>query len=389
MSNKYQVVVVGAGPSGSSAAYFLGKAGVSVILLDKSEFPRPKLCGGAISPRALSVLDEMDFTPKIEYYQKITGVKFISPRGEVVTGNVPKIPNFRDFGYVVPRTYLDSLLKNRAINAGNVEFAQEEVVDLISKNGCITGIKTKRGQKINSDVVVLASGAMSRLAQRYNLIRHQKERTMLALEGRFDGIKTDDKLLIYFQKDILPAYFWIFPEGNGRANVGLGISDLTKKVNPFEIYRDIISSNKTVKQILNGSNLVDTPRTWLIRSKNPRETALASGVLAVGDSGGFANQFTGEGIYYALQSGKFAAKAISEAVRTGDFSSEGLSTFRTLSEEFNEDIDASDKLIQAFKDPERINEIIEQSGKSPELNSLLQGVVTNVIPKSEVIRFLQ
>ena len=127
MSNKYQVVVVGAGPAGSSAAYFLGKSGIKTLLLDKYDFPRDKLCGGAISPRALSVLDEMDFTPNIESYQRITGVRFVSPNGEVVAGNVPKTPNFREFGYVVPRINLDLMLRNHALTKKEVEFQREEV----------------------------------------------------------------------------------------------------------------------------------------------------------------------------------------------------------------------------------------------------------------------
>jgi len=373
MGNKYRVVIVGAGPAGSSAAYFLGKYGIKTLLLDKSDFPRDKLCGGAISPRALSVLDEMEFNSKIEGYQKITGVRFISPRGEVVTGNVPRTSSFRDFGYVVPRTSLDVMLRDHSLTQKEVEFQREEVTDLdyFSKRK----IKTRSGREIETDFIILAEGAISNCARKVNLSGNV---FMPALEARFEGVKTDDKLLIYFHEDIIPGYLWIFPEGNGIANIGLGMSDPTKRVNLMEIYNKILSSNETVREALKDSKPIDSPKRWIIRSRSQPYTLQREGILSIGDSAGFANQFTGEGIYHAFQSGKLAAQAIRDG---GDFTEQ--------SKEFEEDRITSEKLRQAFRDPEIINRIIEQSAKSPELNSLLQGIVTNVIPKREIVRLLK
>jgi len=156
------------------------------------------------------------------------------------------------------------------------------------------------------------------------------------------------------------------------------MSDPTRKVNLMEVYNRILSSNKTIREALKDSKPIDSPKRWIIRSRSQPYTFQREGILSIGDSGGFANQFTGEGIYHALQSGKLAAKAIRDE-----------RNFTEQLEEFEEDRIISEKLRKMFQNPEIINRIIEQSTKSPELNSLLQGIVTNVIPKREIMGLLK
>jgi len=372
MTDKYPVVIVGAGPAGSSTAYFLSKSGIKTLLLDKSDFPRDKLCGGAISPASLSILEEMNLSKNIESYQRITGVKFISPTGESVVGNVPKIGQFRDFGYVIPRISLDYMLRTHAISSG-AKFDRKEVMDVDYNKRELT---TRNGNKISSDFIILADGAVSRLSKKYS----SRDISMPALEARFEGVEMDDKLFIYFHKDILPGYFWIFPEGNGKANVGLGMSNPLRKVNLVQIYNGIVNHDKRVREILHGAKEISSPKRWIIGSRskpyNSRE-----GVISIGDSGGFANQFTGEGIYYALKSGKLVAQCIA----TG---AEPAKEFEQTSKEFNEDIKLSYMLRQFFQEPKNIGYVLKKARESQEFNSLLQGIVTNVLPKKEIQKFL-
>jgi geranylgeranyl reductase family protein len=373
MTDKYQVVIVGAGPAGSSAAYFLGKSGIKTLLLDKFEFPRDKLCGGAISPRALSVLDEMSFTPLIKGYQKITGVRFVSPNGSIVDGNVPKRDSFRNFGYVVPRISFDVMLRDHALTQKGAEFQREEVVDLdyIHKKR----IKTISGKEFEADFVILANGAVSNLARKAGSSGNV---SMPALEARFEGVRTDDKLFIYFHRYILPGYLWIFPEGNGKANVGIGMSDQTRKINLMEVYNKLLSSDDIIREVLKDGKPIDLPKKCVIRSRSQPYTSQIEGILSIGDNGGFANQFSGEGIYYALQSGKLAARTIEKG-----------KSFAEQSNEFEEDRIISEKLRWIFQDSERVNEIVRRASENSEFNSLLQGVVTNVIPKKEIMGLLK
>jgi len=393
MDSKYDVVVVGAGPAGSSASYFLGNNGVNTLLLDKEQFPRQKLCSGGISPRGLRTLDEMNFMPAIEdRFQKIKGARIFAPNGNVIEGTIPETKSFRDYGYVIPRKKLDQMLVNHALQSESVEFRQEEVTDLItdSRSGYVKGIKIKNGDEIYSEVVVLAGGAASRLAER-NGLTSGRMKYIMALESWRENVKTNDgKINIYYHGNLLPGYFWVFPEGNGEANVGLGLWS-SKKDKDVKIYRlfDEISSSKEMGRLIDESTITQEPKIWPIPYREPCEFPIYDGLIKVGDAGGFANPFTGEGIYYALDSGKFAAIAIADALKKEDVSARGLHLFQELcSKEFSEDILLSHELKRLFNDAPFVNGLLQKALGNPELSMRLQGMLVNVIPKDGILSLI-
>lgn len=390
MDSKYDVIVVGAGPAGSSASYFLGNEGVNTLLLDKEQFPRQKLCSGGISPRGLRTLDEMDFMHTIEdKFQKIEGARIFAPNGNIIEGTIPKTEGFRDYGYVIPRKTLDEMLFNHVLQAESVEFRQEEVIDLVtdSRSGYVKGIKIKNGEEIYSKVVVLASGAASRLARNHGLTNGRRD-NIRGLESWRENVKTGDgKINVYYHENLLPGYFWVFPEGNGEANVGLGLWDLEKhrEIDIHGIFDEILSSEE-MSGLIGGSTVTQKPRMWPIPYRELGEFQIYDGLIEVGDAGGFANPFTGEGIYYALDSGKFAATAIVDALRKEDVSAGGLKLFRELcSQEFSEDIRISHELKSRFSDASFVDGLLQRALKDPELSMQLQGMLVNVTPKSELL----
>ncbi|MBI2129498.1 NAD(P)/FAD-dependent oxidoreductase, partial [Candidatus Woesearchaeota archaeon] len=384
-------IIVGAGPAGSSAAYFSGNLGLDLLLLDKKEFPRAKLCSGGISPRTLKTLDEMNFGHKIERkYHKVIGGKIIAPNGAVIEGNIPKTEKYRDYGYVIHRTELDKMLRDHGMQTKNSEFRQEEAIDLIIDAGYVKGVKTESNEKIYSKAVILADGANSRLAEKYGLIAPCKEKTIIALESWREHIEVKDRFVIYYHEKLLPGYFWIFPEGDGKANVGLGFWGLSKykETDIYDVFKEIQAS-KQIDNLLQGSNITHEPKAWTIRFRDPKKIPIGNGVIAIGDSGGFANPFTGEGIYYALESGKFAAMAVKKALETGDVSADGLKHFQELcAEEFEEDVQFSHVLRKIFGNAEIINSLAMKASVDPDLNSLLQGILVNVKPKGQILQFV-
>ena len=217
-TNEYDAIVVGAGPAGSSAAYFLGASRIPTLLIDKKSFPRQKICSGGISPRSLNLLHEMGLEDRIDSFHKIIGTRIISPEGVVVEGRIPPTDDFKQYGYVIPRYSLDKILVDNAVSTGNVEFQQGLVTDLILDGDFISGVTTGQ-KKINSKVVILAEGAISGLAAKYNLSRHSSERTIIGLETWRRGIDDDSMISIYYHGEVLPGYFWIFCEGGTMANV--------------------------------------------------------------------------------------------------------------------------------------------------------------------------
>lgn len=387
----YDVIVVGAGPAGSSAAYFLGTNRIRTLLLDKSDFPRSKLCSGGLSPRALKTLDEMSFTTEIEgNYQRIEGVRFISPNRLVVEGQIPKNDRYRSYGYVINRKTLDDKLRRHAIEQGGAEYRTAEVVDFLFDKTQVAGIKVKSGEEIYSKVVVLASGVHSPLAEKHNVICLDTALTMTTLEGWRERVKSDDKILIYFHEKLLPGYFWVFPEGFGAANVGFGT--YIPRARDFDMPQllENITRSGEIATYTSGSMVSHKPKGWPIKFRKPDEFPIGNNVIAVGDAGGFANPFTGEGIYYALESGKFAAMAIKEALNTGNTTAHGLRLFKDLCKsEFDEDIEVSYKLRNAAETADFLDGLIDAASKDRDINALLQGTMVNVIPKNKIMRLMQ
>lgn len=186
--NSYDVVVVGAGPAGSSAAFFLGKGGAKVLLIDKEHFPRDKLCAGAISPRSLKILEEMRIVEEIETkeFQKIIGIRIFSPKGGVSEGRIPKTEEYKDYGYVTPRIEFDEILRRSALTTG-VQFINEKVLDLIIKDGYVRGAKTQKNY-FESKITILAAGANSYLSRQYGFLMFLPENFIVTAEEHFDNV---------------------------------------------------------------------------------------------------------------------------------------------------------------------------------------------------------
>ena len=135
MKKKYDVIVVGAGPAGCSASYFIAGRGYEVLLIDKAKFPRDKACGDAISALSLDVLDRMDVSGKIDSInpQRIDEVAISSPAGEIVRCKVPSADGLRDYGYTIPRKDFDFLLLEHVKGISNVSVLENlGVKDLIT-----------------------------------------------------------------------------------------------------------------------------------------------------------------------------------------------------------------------------------------------------------------
>jgi len=389
-TNEYDAIVVGAGPAGSSAAYFLGASRIPTLLIDKKSFPRQKICSGGISPRSLNLLHEMGLEDRIDSFHKIIGTRIISPEGVVVEGRIPPTDDFKQYGYVIPRYSLDKILVDNAVSTGNVEFQQGLVTDLILDGDFISGVTTGQ-KKINSKVVILAEGAISGLAAKYNLSRHSSERTIIGLETWRRGIDDDSMISIYYHGEVLPGYFWIFCEGGTMANVGLSVWDpsLHNNLKVRGLFNKILKSDE-ISHIICGSEEVQKPKLWPIRFSESDIPLVTNGAIAVGDCGGFANPLTGEGIYYALHSGKFAAETVIGSLQKNDVSTRSLSLYRRLYErEFGEDLAVSHELKILFSNKEFVNALLRKASEDEGVNRLLQGVIVNVIPKRGMLGILK
>jgi geranylgeranyl reductase family protein len=328
------VVVVGAGPAGSSAAYWLASAGLDVLLLEKATFPREKVCGDGLTPRGTRALLDMGIDVSRD-------AGWLSNRGlRVIGGGLrlhldwPTLTSLPSNGLVRPRADLDSLLASHAVKAGAVLHERTAATEpVFDRAGRVVGIAAKSGPDkrdavYSAPVVLACDGVSGRLAQHLGLHRNDKRPMGVAVRRYYRSPRTHDGYLESWlelhdgtdDSRLLPGYGWIFGMGDGTVNVGLGVLNSSASFQKTD-YRGMLT------RWLDG-----TPEAWGLREANAvgpargaglpmgfnRTPHYTRGMLLVGDSGGAVNPFNGEGIPYAMESGKFAAEAVVDALARPD-----------------------------------------------------------------------
>lgn len=321
----YDAIVVGAGPSGASAALFLAKEGKKVLLLDKSDFPREKVCGDAFSGKSIGVMRELGLLRFIEQHPHgiVRGVRMVSPNGKSVSVPFPNADGMDFAGYTIARINTDNILFQSASANPNIKtitgFHAQGLIK--NSNGAVYGVEGigKDGAKISfkSRVVIGADGAASAVSRLVGLPNQPMEHIYSAIRGYWDGVDglTED-IELYFIDGVLPGYLWVFPMGNRRANVGLGIlsSDLKARKHPNSMLLEALASHSMLSTRFKNATQCGKIGGWSIPLGSCKKKSVGEGWLLVGDAASLVDPFSGEGMGNALSSGKFAAQIISEAL---------------------------------------------------------------------------
>ena len=333
----HDVVVVGAGPAGASCGYWLADAGWDVVVVEKKEFPREKTCGDGLTPRAVRQLADMGLEPALADSHRYTGLRAFA-FGQSMDMRWPEHPHFPDYGYTITRYDLDGLVASRAEAAGATVLQGTEVTAPVldgetPANGSLptlSGVTVKdkgtaRPRTLKARYVVVADGSNSRVGRMLGTSRQRNLPLGMALRGYYRSERHDDPFIESHldirdpQGNVVPGYGWIFPMGDGRVNVGVGL----------------LSTEQRWKGI-NTTHLMDTfvdfaPSSWGLRPETslgpPTGGKLPMGlsvgpraggnVLIAGDAGGVINPFNGEGIAYGYETGRFAAAALGRALTGG------------------------------------------------------------------------
>jgi len=329
-SEIWDVLVVGAGPAGSSAACRLAREGVRVLLVDRAAFPRVKVCGEGLSRRALAALDELGVADRVQCEGRpFNGIRFLSVSGEEID-----FWKSRDKGLVFARRDLDDMLRRTAEESGASFLDGCRVIGAERKNGVFVVDVLSSGKhfRISTRLIVLATGAIRGLACRLGLAGESSISRTIAMRAHVGGLQDlGDRIEIHLLDEIGIGYGWIFPTADDRANVGVGGvgQDLGSLRAAFQTFLGA--------EALRGGRLLGRVRAYPLRTDFPAVPVSAEAVLVVGEAAGLVDPLTGEGIAQALESGRMAAETAVEALRRNDLSASSLRAYdRALQEYFGE-----------------------------------------------------
>lgn len=320
MTDRHDVIVVGAGPAGSATAFFLAKQGVDVLLLDKSDFPRDKTCGDLLTPRALHVLDQMGLLDNLRATtQQANMLRIFAPNGNQVETPVSGTDEPPSYALVVPRLRLDIAIQQRAVQAGAKFQGQSTVVDIVSEAGHAMTVRLKHAGKLfdlHARGVVISTGAATRLLQAVGLLP-ERPGLLVAARAYFQNVAgIQQQLETYFNHISLPGYGWMFPTSPTTANVGVGYFGKLHS-SPRVAFEKFVAEHPRMRQMLAGADKIGPVRSFPLRVDFHLAHKVRPGVVAVGEAIYLVNPFTGEGIDYALESGQIAAGVIAEVLSTG------------------------------------------------------------------------
>jgi menaquinone-9 beta-reductase len=336
----YDVVVVGGGPSGSACAYWLANAGWHVCLIEKKHFPREKTCGDGLTPRSVHQLSEMGLEGIVaangHRYQGLRAFGF----GASVEMNWPEHPKFPNYGYTITRFNLDGLVAENAAKHGADVVNGVEAVDLIEPmpggEGELVGAagvvvkdkETGATGKIRGRFLVIADGQNSRLGRELGVVRNRDWPMGMALRGYYTSDRHDEPWIDSHldirdtNGEVVPGYGWIFPLGDGRLNVGVGLlstGGAWKGVNTTKLQEYFVTQVGDAWG-LNDETCCGPPtggRLPMGLSIGPR---VGANTLTIGDATGTVNPFNGEGIAYGYETGRLAAAVLGEALLNNDAS---------------------------------------------------------------------
>jgi geranylgeranyl reductase family protein len=328
--HRHDVLVIGGGPAGAAAGFWLAKAGRDVCVVERKEFPRDKTCGDGLTPRAVHQLRDMGLEPAIAaHHHRHGGLRAVA-HGITLELAWPEHPVFPDYGYVVRRRDLDALVAGHAEGAGATVRSSTEALRPILRDGLVRGavVKDKRTgetHEIHARYVIVADGSLSRFGRALGTARNKSYPQGIAIRGYFESPVSDDpwieSCLDVHDRDgaSMPGYGWIFPLGDGTINVGIGL------LSTFKGYRDVNTTH------LMAEWAATAPERWgidpdamlapptggrlpMAGSVNPK---VGPNWLIVGDAAGSINPFNGEGIDYAYETARMAADLIDEALEAG------------------------------------------------------------------------
>jgi geranylgeranyl reductase family protein len=393
--DQFDVLVVGAGPSGSAAAYWLAARGHRVLAIERKHFPREKTCGDGLTPRAVRQLHDMGLADRLMEFQRFDGLRSIA-HGVTLELAWPEHPDFPPYGYVVRRRELDEMVAGQAVKAGATIWQGAEAVEPVVDGGLLAGAMVRDKDSgvvkpVRARYVVVADGANSRFGRALGTARDRSFPLGMAIRGYFTS-PLHDEPWIESHLDIrdrdrnhLPGYGWIFPVGDGTVNVGVGLLSTFqgwKHVNTTHLM-EAFCETAPARWGISADTATCAPTGGRLPTGGSVTPRVGPTFVVAGDAAGFVNPFNGEGISIAYETGRLAADAVDLALTSGN--GLALQTYETrLEEVYGLYFKMARLFVHAIGNPAVMRELTRVGMQSRTLMEWVLRIMANLLRPDEI-----
>lgn len=328
-----EVCIVGAGPAGATLSHFLSKKKIEHVLLDKTSFPRDKVCGDGITVDVLNTLKRIDpaLLDEFAHYSNVQpawGFCFHAANGREMRYSFKEDQfKYAPF-FTTKRWHLDDFLVKR-LNPGFCNFLPQSKVVEINRHtdGVEIIYQNEEGKsRVNAKIVIGAEGEKPVVTKQLGL-EHYREKSHLigALRVYYKnvkGFKNENHLEFFFDKRLLPGYFWAFPLNNNEANVGVGMVSTAiskKKFNLKKVFEEMLQTHPKIREMFAEAEPLEKPQGWGLPLITPERKIAGERYALIGDAGGMIEPFTGKGIGPGMVSARICADHIEDALTSGNY----------------------------------------------------------------------
>ncbi len=379
----FDILIIGAGPAGTSCAISLVNSGLKVGIIDKASFPRDKICGDALSPDILKQLLWID--PELRNYVESHTKKYFcnsvlitAPSNEKTTISLTsKKTTATDYGYIIRRKEFDNLLFSWLKKKNKTEILENCEVRKIQKKENKIIVETNLGTF--TTIMIVGADGINSLVKKALIGKTaiDKKYHAGAIRQYYKGVSgfEEGKIELHFIKNILPGYFWIFPMANGEANVGIGIlsSKIAKnKINLRKTLEEIIENNPEFKNRFSNATALETMKGAGIALGGKKRSLSGDNFVLIGDAASITDPTSGEGVGNAIRSGRFAANQLLECFKKQNFSAEFTRNYeKALYKSIHKELKVSHFIQKFLLNSFVLNLIVRKLNKSQKFKSFV------------------
>lgn len=398
------ICILGAGPGGVAAALQLDRLGIPCILLDKAYFPRDKVCGDALSGKAVWAFNRIDeaifndFRFNEEAKIPCWGIHFyFENKRSLSFAFKPKIEQVdlskeKPLGYVSKRLDFDHFLIKKVKESKHIRLIEGVDYQKVSEEKDGLRISGKNAEDLKAQLLIVANGATSHIARQLGGLQIDKKHYCGAVRAYMKGVKNFNDynfIEIHFLKDFMPGYLWIFPLANGQANVGVGMrSDhiSQKRINLTQSLKKILKTDERFKERFAEATFEGPLKGFPLPLGSKKRTLSGNRFMLVGDAASLIDPLTGEGIGNAATSGFLAARHAKKALEGQNFTAQNFKAYdKEVYQYLWKELRISHQLQKAFNYPVLVQIIAAIAGRNKRFMEMVTSMFTDVDVRKKLL----